>query len=74
MPNQELWVQKKAKNKEKRELKKEICEEKQKSNLIEGIKSLLLLCNSGLKLFFFIRFLCLQLQACIFSASFIFVV
>ena len=49
-------LKKKAKNKEKREWKKEICEEKQKSNLIEGIKSLLLLCNSGLKLFFFIRF------------------
>ena len=48
MPNQELWDQKKTKNKEKREWKKEIGEEKQKSNLIEGIKSLLLLCNSGL--------------------------
>jgi len=29
---------------------------RKKSNLIEGIKSLLLICNSGLKLFFFIRF------------------
>jgi hypothetical protein len=62
--NQELLINaqsrtaslKKAKNKEKREWKKEIREEKRKSNLIEGIKSLLLLCNSGLKLFFFIRF------------------
>jgi hypothetical protein len=34
MPNQELQVQKKAKNKEKREWKKEIREEKQESNLI----------------------------------------
>jgi len=47
---------KNAKNKEKREWKKEILEQKQKFNLIEGIKSLLLLYNSGLKLFFFIRF------------------
>jgi hypothetical protein len=34
MPNQELQVQKKAKNKEKREWKKDIREEKQESNLI----------------------------------------
>jgi len=56
MPDQELQVQKKAKNKEKREWKKEIREEKQESNLIRRfetvIKSLLLLCSSRLKLFF----------------------
>ena len=56
MPDQELQVQKKTKNKEKREWKKEIREEKQESNLIRRfetvIKSLLLLCSSRLKLFF----------------------
>jgi len=56
MPDQELQVKKKAKNKEKREWKKKIREEKQESNFIcrfeTVIKSLLLLCSSRLKLFF----------------------
>jgi hypothetical protein len=63
----ELQVQKKVKNKEKREWKKEIHKEKKESNLIKIafsllIKSLLLLYSSRLKLLsFLIRFsLCLQ--------------
>jgi hypothetical protein len=62
MPDQELQVQKKAKNKEKREWKKEIREEKQESNLIRRfetvIKSLLLLyvCNSTSFIFIILAF------------------
>jgi hypothetical protein len=55
-PIKNCEFKKKAKNKEKREWNKEIHEEKQEFNLIEGIKSLLLLCSWRLKLFFFIRF------------------
>ena len=57
MPTPTLQVQKKAKNKEKREWKKKSRDEKQEANLIHRfktvIKSLLLLYSSRLKLFFF---------------------
>jgi len=57
MLDQELQVQKKTKNKEKREWKKKIREEKQESNFIRRfetvIKSLLLLCSSRLKFFIY---------------------